>query len=258
MTALLVPRIKHPGCSALPFQLPLCHQHPLSFCHPPYPFRLRLPLQSLQGSSITLLQWLLIGEALTSTPGHIFQPWTGSMSHLVTAGLPQTPSHPLGSPSSGSAAAGVASREGSQGGSSALPAQQQQQQQQWVRPLSGWHMFDEGAASSVLGAALWDGGAGSARLAAKAAAAGAAGSSSSSSSSSMRAGCSPPPPAAAVGGTAAGVEAAAGLGISGWPSEVLLPVQQDAAWESVLMHFAGAWHATMQATQLSYNIGFDR
>jgi hypothetical protein len=37
-----------------------------------------------------------------------------------------------------------------------------------------------------------------------------------------------------------------------------MPVQQDTTWESLLLHFAGTYHATMQGLQLSYTNPFDR
>jgi hypothetical protein len=205
---------------------------------------------SQDASGVTALKWLVIGEALTSTPAPFNATLPGhnlpvdplfSPPQLTT---PQTWQQLLCLGGKGAGAGGL------EGGSSC-----------GVVECEGWHCLDEEAGAAVLAAALWDGGAGAAHLAAAAGAAGAGAGGPAAGAAGEGTAYPPAPAAAAPGGSTSGaataaatIPAAAGVeeGPLGWPSTVYLPSAADTTPPSTLLHLAGAWHAAMGASSSPY------
>jgi hypothetical protein len=187
-------------------------------------------------SGVTTLEWLAIGEALTSAPT------TAAHTHTLDTsvpGPPQTTSAPvwqqlmrglgtgavkeLGAGCSSSGNRRNSSNNTSSSGSSSYGPEGVE--------VKAWHCFDEGAAPAVMTAALWDGGAGAASSAIAAAGTGEHG----------------------VASTAAAVAAdPVGMPSLGWPGVVYLPSPGDVAPGDALVTLAAAWHAAMGASSTPY------
>jgi hypothetical protein len=200
---------------------------------------------------VTTLEWLAIGEALTSAP----TTRTGQPAPLHSLFEPLLITTPQAMQQLLVCLGGQGPGVGGLGGGSGWE----------VMEAKGWHCLDEGAAPVVMAAALWDGGAGVAQLAVAAGggeevcgggrgpAAAAAGADTANTAQS------PPtaaPGAAAVsGGAAVAGPGAVAIGIEdprGWPGVVYLPSPGDAAPGATLVTLAAAWHAAMGASSTPY------